>query len=174
MGIKANIRSWNDIVDQQQGKSVNVHLHAPLSRQLGKPIYSVLDHQMRSLGHVQDAHIENPSAIIDPYKLEQSLNVGHKERHTLFNGVPVNPGVVGEAHPVKVTPGTIFVGEKPILQIKTGSGTVNVRGKGPQKGITVPRGQITRAEHFAAGLSFGRNEKNKPSVSAIDPRWEET
>lgn len=161
--------SWDQIVGQHE--EVGVHLHAPLTRSEGFPVFSVVAGG-KAIGQVTEGALENPAIKIDRGHLQEALNRSAKTRNTMIVGRPTSTPPTGRTENVRLRPGVAHVGEQEVFRATTGRGPVTVRETIPQserspggptqrrsepfEGVTVPP-QPSRSEVFAAGVLFGRS-----------------
>jgi hypothetical protein len=160
--------NWEQLAAEHD--RVAVHMHTPMTKQLGFPVYSVLA-KNRVLGQVTGGALEEPSVKIDRKALQDKLNRDSKTRNTFIEGRPVVSPPEGESVGMRMRPGSVKVGDETVFEAKTGRGPVTVRQTIPKsertpggptqrqsepfEGTTVPP-QPTRSDVFAAGAVFGR------------------
>lgn len=165
---------WGEISDLAGGGEVGVHLHAPMSREAGFPVYSVLRGN-KAMGHTTGGAMLNPRININKFQFVQALNnpTKAKTRNTLIMGTPTTDTPSGEEQPLRIRLGKVSVGDKTVFEVPTEPGDVRlrktVRGKSsladPAPGLVIPRGFSPRSHVFASAVVFGRH-----GVSAIDPK----
>lgn len=171
--------NWDDLVGEEE---VKMHLNSPETKKAGFPIYSVLSRSGKSLGHTTGGAIAEPRVHVNAFQFVQAINHPDdaKTRNTFIVGKPVASLPDEDAQPMKVRPGHISVGGKPLFEVPTEEGIVRLRehipkrertpdGPGtrlgaPFRGRVVPKGAPTRSGVFASGIIFGKH-----GVSAIDP-----
>ena len=169
--------NWEQLA--QEHESVGVHLHAPLTRKAGHPVYSVLDKGGKVLGQTTEGALENPQIHIDRFALEQALNIKSKTRNTMVVGRPIPSAPEGERVPLRTRAGEATVGDTTVYKAERRPGTVRIRetipraertpgGPGkrlgaPREGIVVPA-QPSKSDVFASGVEFGRS-----GVFAVNP-----
>lgn len=154
-------------------KEVGFHLHSPLTRESGRPVYSVI-RGGRVLGQTAGGALLEPRVQIDKFQLTQALNNPHggKTRNTMITGTPTTTPPSGEEHRLQIRLGRVTVGDKPVFEVPTESGMVRLRtavgGKThlaeARPGRVIRQGAPTRSSIFAAGVVFGSH-----GVTAIDP-----
>jgi hypothetical protein len=160
--------NWEQLAAEHD--RVAVHMHTPMTKKLGFPVYSVLA-KSRVLGQVTGGALEEPSVKIDRRALQEKLNRDAKTRNTFIEGRPVASPPEGTAVGMRMRPGSVKMGDETVFEAKTASGMVTVRQtipasertpggptqrqSEPFEGITVPP-QPTRSSVFAAGAVFGR------------------
>lgn len=168
---------WESLVGEDQ---VAIHSHAPMSRKLGYPVYSVLRGN-RVIGQTTGGALEEPQVHVNRFQFVQAINNPNKAktRNTLIVGKPVSSAPEGDTQPLEVRTGKVSVGGKPIFEVPTEQGTVRLRenipkaertpgGPGtrlgkPFTGRMVPQGTPMRSDVFAAGVIFGQH-----GVSAVN------
>lgn len=159
--------SWEQILSIAQERNsprVKIHLHSPDTEATGKPVYNVLDSRGKTIGTTSSAHLRDPFVQVDKGKLEKHLNnpinprTGRrgKTQNTLIVGTPASGPVRGtRQESVSAIPGSVTVGDQPVIDIK-----------GEQVGdrVVVDRSQPSRSNVFARSLSFG----SKGMKAAVD------
>lgn len=149
--------SWEQIQSVAQERNspvVKIHLHSPDTEATGKPVYNVLDSRSKAIGTTSSAHLRDPFAQVAKSKLEQHLNkpvnptTGKrgKTQNTVIVGTPASGPVSGSREePVRARPGSITVGDQPVIEVQS-------RQVGDR--VVVDRSQPSRSGVFARGMSF--------------------
>lgn len=149
--------SWDQIQSVAQDRNsavVKVHLHSPDTEATGKPVFNVLDSRGKTIGTTSSAHLRDPFVQVSLGKLEQHLNktpnplTGKrgKTQNTVIVGTPtVDPISGSRQEPVRARPGSVTVGDAPVMRVQ--SKQVGDR-------VVVDRSQPARSGVFAKGVSF--------------------
>ena len=108
-GYSSPVRIFSDEgLASHEGKRVDVHMHSPATKKLGRPIYSIV-HKSRVLGQTDDISIHNARMHVEQSKLRAALANPRKpkDRHTFVRG-EIGPHIKApRAKSLKIRPGSM-------------------------------------------------------------------